>query len=113
MSSTRLLFCDLAFGSGCGLEIIRLNLSHHNIRLRLDVREHRLRINADPEDQEDQRRELPCLARVQVFQPLVGFVGDLAKEYSLIKPQHISRAEDDSYGSERAPRHLGFERAPD
>src|SRR3989442_16030659 len=81
---TKLSFLsDLALCSGRVLEIIGLHLSYYNIRLRLDVRQHWLRINANPKDQRYQLRELPRLSRVQVSQPFVSFVGHLPEKDSL------------------------------
>src|SRR5262245_60682206 len=94
-------------------EVAGLHLGAYNIGLRLDVREHGLWIDAYPENQKDQRRELPGFPRVEILQPFISLIRHGAEEHPLIKPQHVGRAEDYSDGSERAPGDLRLERASD
>src|SRR5215813_1548565 len=97
----------------CGrsiLEVVGLYLRNDRLSLWVDVRQHRRGVNAYPEDQDYQRCKLPCFPRVQIFKPLVGFVCHLPEKHPLIKPQHISRAQDDADSTKSSPKYFCFER---
>ena len=71
-------------------------------RLRRHLEE-RLRVDADPEAHDDERREREDLAHVHVLEALVLLVRDLAEEDALVEPEHVGGAEDDAEARPRGP----------
>ena len=71
----------------------------------------RLRIEADPDGEDQQRRVGRELAEVQIRQVLVFRVLDLAEHRPLIQPQHVGCAENDAAGCDRSPDSAGDEHA--
>src|ERR1041385_7790223 len=88
----------------------RPNLSHHRVDRFLDVANKRTWIHSNPQRHDHQRQHVSPFAPVQIRQQFVLFVFNLAKEHSLIQPEHVSRVQDNSQPSPTCPNRIRFER---
>src|SRR6185503_21162387 len=73
--------------------IIRSDLLHNCIHRLLNVFKKRLRIDADPQREDHQRRHVSPLAPVEIGQPLVLRIVGRAEEHALVQPEEVTDVE--------------------
>ena len=62
------------------------------------------RVDADPDDQDEQREQHRQLARREIGAAArFSSLGDLAEDHALVHPEQVGRGEDDAGGGERPP----------
>src|ERR1051325_4931496 len=88
----------------------RPNLSHDRVHRFFDVTNKGTWIHSDPQRHDHERQHVSPFAPVQIRQQLVLFIFNLAKEHSLIQPEHIPGVENDSQPSPTCPNRIRFER---
>src|SRR6266478_421436 len=89
----------------------RIHLLDDSLHGLFDIREEWLRIDADPERQNDERHERGVLAQVQVRQLFIGKLGHRAEHHPLVQPQQIRGAQHNAERAPGSPRFADLKRA--